>query len=151
MKRNDIGDSYLLWLLERFLVHPRKRTITPTYAGKHSAQPSRMPGRQPLEMPDRYRFHSTRPAPWEASQCGVERRPPVQGRSELQAHDTTVIQRLAVEVREGLGRSPGPRDPSPASFLGTPQDSGQLPYVMPTPCFRPSVSLLSCDLLDHEY
>src|SRR5215472_817120 len=66
MKRNDIGDSYLLWLVERVLatrgVHPRRRTITPPYAGKHSAQPSRMPARQPLEMPGRYRFHSTRPA-----------------------------------------------------------------------------------------
>src|SRR5215468_8630231 len=79
-----------------------------------------MPARQPLEMPGRYGFHSTRPAAWEACQCGVERRPPVQGRSELQAHDTTVLQCLAVEVREGLGRSPGPRHPSPASFLGTP-------------------------------
>jgi len=64
MKRNDIDDSYLLWLLERFSVHPRRRAITPPYAGKHSAQPSRMPVRQPLEMPSRYRFHSTRPAPW---------------------------------------------------------------------------------------
>ena len=44
--------------------HPRRRTITPPCAGKHSAQPSRMPARQPLEMPSRYRFHSTRPAPW---------------------------------------------------------------------------------------
>ena len=47
-----------------FLVHPRRRTITPPYAGKHPAQRSRMPARQPLEMPSRYRFHSTRPAPW---------------------------------------------------------------------------------------
>jgi hypothetical protein len=36
MKRNDIGDSYVLaWLLERVLatrrVHPPKRTITPPY------------------------------------------------------------------------------------------------------------------------
>jgi hypothetical protein len=101
-------------------------------------------------MPGRYGFHSTRPAPWEASQCGVERRPPVQGRSELQAHDTTVLQCLAVEVREGLGRSPGPRHTSPASFLGTPQDSGRSPCVMPRRRFRPSVSQLSGDLLDHE-
>jgi hypothetical protein len=36
------------------------------------------------------------------------------------------------------------------SFLGTPQDSGQLPCVMPTRCFRPSVSPLYGDLLDHE-
>src|SRR5262249_36165562 len=66
MKWNDIGDSYLLWLIERVLatrrVHPRRRTITPSYAGQHSAQPSRMLSRQPLEMPGRYRFHSTRPA-----------------------------------------------------------------------------------------
>jgi len=86
MKPNDIGDSYLLWLLERVLSASTQEDDPPTYAGKHSAQPSRMPARQPLEMPDRYRFHSTRPAPWEASQCGVGRRPPVQGRSELQAH-----------------------------------------------------------------
>ena len=82
-------------------------------------------------MPGRYRFHSTRPAPWEASQCGVERRPPVQGRSELQAHEATVLQCLAVEVREGLGRSPGPCHTSSASFLGTPQGSGRSPGVMP--------------------
>src|SRR5215472_3266276 len=46
MKRNDIGDSYLLWLIERVLatrrVHPPKRAITPPYTGKHSAQPSRV-------------------------------------------------------------------------------------------------------------
>jgi hypothetical protein len=89
-----------------------------------------MPARQVLEMPSRYGFHSTRPAPWEAgrvastrSRSGSEapepsstrlcagrnrrgrrsatpvmargerirdRRPPVQGRTELQPHDTTV-------------------------------------------------------------
>src|SRR6516165_11325164 len=80
MKRNDIGDSYLLWLLERVLatrgVHPRRRTITPPHAGKHSAQPSRMPARQPLEMPSRYRFYSTRPADFlrKANIPGVTRR-----------------------------------------------------------------------------
>src|SRR5215831_2668955 len=46
MKRYDIGDSYLVWLLERVLarrgVHPCRRTITPPYAGKHSAQPSQV-------------------------------------------------------------------------------------------------------------
>jgi len=42
-----------------------------------------MPARQPLEMPGRYGFHSTRPAPWEASQCGVERRPPVQSKGAV--------------------------------------------------------------------
>jgi hypothetical protein len=109
-----------------------------------------MPACQPLEMPGCYGFHSTRPAPWEAGQWGVERRPPVQGRNELQAHDTTVLQCLAVEVREGLGRSPGPCHTSSASFLGTPQDSGRSPCVMPRRCFRPSVSQLSGDLLDHE-
>jgi len=79
-----------------------------------------MPIRQPLEMPGRYCFHSTRPTPWEASQCGVERRPPVQERSELQAHETTMLQCLAVEVRKGLGRSPGPCRTSSASFPGYP-------------------------------
>ena len=116
-----------------------KRTITPPYAGKHSAQPSRVSPvrrterlcRHAMEMPGRYGFHSTRPAPWEAGQCGVERRPPVQGRSELQAHEATVLQCLAVEVREGLGRSPGPCHTSSASFLGTPQGSGRSPGVMP--------------------
>jgi hypothetical protein len=38
-----------------------------------------------------------------------------------------MLQRLAVEVRKGLGRSPGPCHTSSASFLGTPQDSGRLP------------------------
>jgi hypothetical protein len=61
-------------LLERALrrgecIHP-SWMIMPPYAGKHSAQPSRvspldtqkaMPVRQPLEMPGRYGFHSTRP------------------------------------------------------------------------------------------
>ena len=79
-----------------------------------------MPIRQPLEMPGRYCFHSTRPTPWEASQCGVERRPPVQERSELQAHEATMLQCLAVEVRKGLGRSPGPCRTSSASFPGYP-------------------------------
>src|SRR4051794_36897243 len=50
-------------------------------------------------------FHSS--GVMEAGWCGVERRPPVQGRSKLQPHDTTVLQCLAVEVGEGLGRSPG--------------------------------------------
>src|SRR5215469_9226532 len=63
-----------------------------------------MPARQLLEMPGRYGFHSIRPAPWEASQCGVERRPPVQERSELQAHEATMLQCLAVEVRKGLSK-----------------------------------------------
>src|SRR6516162_9474125 len=74
-----------------------------------------MPARQPLEMPGRYSFHSTRPAPSEVSQCGVERRPPVRGRSELQAHDTTVLQCLAVEGKEGLGKI-ARAAPSSASF-----------------------------------
>src|SRR5215467_10288856 len=46
MKRYDIGDSYLVWLLERVParrgVQPCRRTITPPYAGKHSAQPSQV-------------------------------------------------------------------------------------------------------------
>jgi hypothetical protein len=41
-------------------------------------------------------FHS--PGAMEAGSCGVERRPPVQGRSELQAHNATVLQCLAVGV-----------------------------------------------------
>ena len=48
MKRNDIGDSYLLWLLERVLSASTQEDDPPTYAGKHSAQPSRMPTRQPF-------------------------------------------------------------------------------------------------------
>ena len=35
----------------------------------------------------------------EAGLCGVERRPPVQERSELQAHEATMLQCLAPEVR----------------------------------------------------
>src|SRR5215470_9046409 len=46
MKRYDIGDSYVLGFFERVLatrtVHPPKSTITPPYAGKHSAQPSQV-------------------------------------------------------------------------------------------------------------
>ena len=63
-------------------------------------------------------FHS--PGATEAGQCGVERRPPVQERSELQAHEGTMLQSLAVEVRKGSGRSAGPCHTSSASFLGTP-------------------------------
>jgi len=51
-----------------------------------------------------FSFHS--PGAMEAGQCGVERRPPDQERSELQAHEATVLQCLAVEVRKSLGRSP---------------------------------------------
>jgi hypothetical protein len=69
----------------------------------------------------------------------------VQGRSELQPHDATVLQCLAVEVREGLGRHT-----SSAFFLGTPQNSGRSPCVVPRRRFLPSVSKLSGDLLDHE-
>ena len=163
MNRNDICDSYVLGcssgLLRRWRLHPPKRTITPPFAGKHSAQPSRV---SPVRLRERYAgtptignarslsfpFHS--PSAIEAGWCGVERRPPVQGRSELQAHDATVLQSLAVEVREGLGRSPGLCHTSSASFLGTPQDLGQLPCVTSGRCFRPSVSLLSGDSLDHE-
>src|SRR6516165_12667095 len=120
MKRNDICDSYVLGCSSGFLRRWRlllpKRTITPPFAGKHSAQPSRV---SPVRLRERYAgtptignarslsfpFHA--PGAMEAGWCGVERRPPVQGRSELQAHDATVLQCLAVEVREGLGRSPG--------------------------------------------
>src|SRR5215471_19160055 len=35
-----------------------------------------MPARQPLEMPGRYGFHSTRPAPWDVRSCGVDAEPP---------------------------------------------------------------------------
>src|SRR5215471_15485023 len=72
MKRNDICDSYLLWLFERVLA--TRGVITPPDARKHSAQPSRMPARQPLEMPSRYRFHTTRPAPWKPTQVRKGRR-----------------------------------------------------------------------------
>ena len=79
-------------------------------------------------------FHS--PAAMEAGWCGLERRPPVQGWSELQAHDATVLQSLAVEVREGLGRSPGLCHTSSASLLGAHKDSGQLPCAVPRRSFR---------------
>ena len=56
-----------------------------------------MPARQPLEMPGRYRFHSTRPAPWKR----------VSVASSTARVPRAVLQCPAVEVREGLGRSPG--------------------------------------------
>ena len=92
MKRNDIGDSYVLGCSSgsaRFDVQ-KGYAGTPTIGNARS-----------LWFP----FHS--PGATEAGQCGVERRPPVQERSELQAHDAMVLQCPAVEVREGLGRSPG--------------------------------------------
>ena len=61
-------------------------------------------------MPGRYRFHSARPAPWKRvtriAALSVDRQS--KRRSELQAHDATVVQCLAVEDRETLGRSLGP-------------------------------------------
>ena len=110
-----------------------------------------MPACQPLEMPGCYGFHSTRPAPRAASQCGVERRPPLQGRSELQAHDATVLQCLAVEIREGLGRSPSRAIRHPVPSQAPHIVSRRSPCVMPGRRFRPSVSQLSSDLLDHEF
>jgi hypothetical protein len=56
-----------------------------------------MPARLPLEMPGRYRFHSTRPAPWKRVSVASTASP------------RAVLQCPAVEVREGLGRSPRPR------------------------------------------
>src|SRR5215831_4090637 len=65
MKRNDIGDSYLLWLLER--VPAARRALGPLLASRFlivSQYDGDRTRRQSLEMPGRYRFHSTRPAPW---------------------------------------------------------------------------------------
>ena len=148
MKRNDICDSYVLGCSSGSLrcgecIHPRGRSRRPMLASTpHNHHWSArfdcekdMPARQPLEMPGRYRFHSIRPAPWK--RVGVaSRRPPFQGRSELQAHDATVLQSLAVEVREGLGRSPGLCHTSSASLLGAHKDSGQLPCAVPRRSFR---------------
>ena len=97
-------------------VHPPERTITPPYAGKHSVQSSRVsPVRRTEGYADTptirnersllFSFHS--PGGMEAGQCGVERRPPVQGRSELQAHDATVLHCPAVEGGKTWEDRPG--------------------------------------------
>ena len=115
-----------------------------------------MPARQPLEMPGRYGFHSTRPAPWDAgrvastrSRSGSEAPEPgpprlCAGRNRRRRRSATpgmargeryvsvdrqskggvnfsrmTRRRLAAEVSEGLGRSPGPCHTSSASFLST--------------------------------
>ena len=75
-KRNDIGDSYVLGCSSGSLrcgefIHPRGRSRRPilesTLHNRHRSArldaQTDMPARQPLEMPGRYRFHSTRPAP----------------------------------------------------------------------------------------
>src|SRR3954463_15413303 len=79
-----------------------------------------MPMRQSLEMLDRYRFHSTRPAPWNAGWRRAERPPQIQERSQLQTREATIAQWLDLEVMKGERRSLGPNQMAPASFLGTP-------------------------------
>jgi len=87
-------------------IQPRGRSLRPTLASpvgrteKYAGTPT-IGNARSLSFP----FHSL--GAMEAGWCLVERRPPVPGRSELQAHDATVLQSLAAEVREGLGRSPG--------------------------------------------
>src|SRR6478609_7835050 len=133
MKRNDIGDSYVVGCSTGSLrrgecIQAKRRSRRPMLAStphyrhrsarldalKSYAGTPTIGNAGSLWFP----FHS--PGATEAGQCGVERRPPVQERSELQAHDAMVLQCPAVEVREGLGRSPGPCHTSSASFLGTP-------------------------------
>src|SRR5262245_24211183 len=82
--------------------------------------------RQPLEMPGRYRFHSTRPAPCKRVSVAPSVDRQSKGGVNFRAHDATVLQCPAVEVGEGSA------------------------CVMPRGSFRASVSQLSGDLLDHE-
>ena len=104
-----------------------KRTITPPYAGStlrnrhgsarldaqkgYAGTPTIRNARSllfPFRSPGAMEGGSVRRRASTASSRG----------RELQAHDTTVLQCPAVEVGEGLGRSPGPRHTSTASFLG---------------------------------
>ena len=118
----DVGDC----------IHPRRRSRRPMLASTpHNHHGSArfdyekdMPARQPLEMPGRYRFHSTRPAPWKRVSVASTASP------------RAVLQCPAVEVREGLGRSPGLCHTSSASLLGAHKDSGQLPCAVPRRSFR---------------
>src|SRR6516225_9038142 len=88
MKRNDIGDSYVLGCSSRSLRRGECMHQADDHAlcWKHSAQPSRV---SPVDAQKGYAgmptignalsllfpFHS--PAPWEASQCGVDAEPQV--------------------------------------------------------------------------
>ena len=92
MKRNDIGDSYVLGCSSGSLrrgecIHQKDdhlcwQALCATVTGQPVRRTERL-CRHAMEMPGRYGFHSTRPAPWEASQCGVERRPPVQSKGAV--------------------------------------------------------------------
>ena len=134
-----------------------KRTITPPYAGKHSHNRHRsarldaqksyagtptIGNVQSLWFP----FHS--PDGMKAGQRGVERRPPVQKRSELQAHEATMLRCLAVESGR-LGKV-GP-DRAMRRLLHSwhpTQGSRRSPCVHVNGKLRPLVSRLSgCDLL----
>ena len=132
--------------------------ITPPYAGRHSAQRSRvspvgrtknMPARQPLEMPGRYCFHSTLPAPWKRVSAALS----VDRQSKSGVNFSRTRQCFSVSLsRSGKAWEDRPdRAICHIRFVpGTQRGSRRSPCVMPRGSFRPSVSLLSGDLLDHE-
>ena len=108
-------DSYVLGCFERVLatrrVHPpkgrsRRPMLASTLRNRHGSArldaQKDMPARQPLEMPGCYRFHSTRRAPWKRVSVASS-----VDRHELQAHDATVLQCLAVGVGKAWEDRPG--------------------------------------------
>jgi len=170
-------------------VHPCRRTITPPYAGKHSAQPSQV---SPVRCTERLCRHANDwkcpvvmvsiPLARRHGMCGrvastrsrsgseaPEPGPPRlrAGRNRRRRRSATpgmargeryvsvdrqskggvnfsrmTRRRLAAEVSEGLGRSPGPCHTSSASFLSTSHRFAKVAERMP--------GQLSGDLLDHE-
>src|SRR3954451_3518231 len=160
MKRNDIGDSYFLGCSRGALRRGEYITQEDDYAAlcwQALAQPSQVSPVRCTEKLCRQANHWKCPVVMvsiplprrhESGLCGVERRPPVQKRSELQAHEATMLRCLAVEsgkAREGL---PGSCHASSASFLAPHQVSRWSPCVHVNGQLRPLVSQLSCcDLL----
>src|SRR4051794_14474327 len=116
MKRNDIGDSYFLAcsrgaLLRGECIHLRGRLRRPMLASTPRGSPVRC-----TEKLCRHANHWKCPVVMvsiplpdgmKAGQRGVERRPTVQKRSELQAHEATMLRGLAVESGKAREGRPG--------------------------------------------
>jgi hypothetical protein len=95
--------------------------------------------RQPLEMPGRYCFHSTRPALLAVSAAlNVDRQ-----KSGVNFNRTRqLLQCLAVEVRKALEDRPDRATRHPLHSLAPYTGSRRSPCVMPGDSFRPLVSQL---------
>jgi hypothetical protein len=127
------------------------QALRTTATGQPGSTPRKiMPIRQPLEMPGRYCFHSTRPVPWKrlSVASSVDR----QSKSRVNFRRT---RRRCFRVwfpssgKAWAGRPDRAiRHPLPSKALHT--GWRRLPCVMQRSGFRLFVSQLSGDLLDHE-